>query len=47
MPERITFECGKSDTLWMLVSAGLSMGLSVSSPRIEDIEHAIAKIINY
>jgi hypothetical protein len=47
MPERNTFECRKSDTLWMLVLAGLSMGLSVSSPQIRDVQHAIAEIINY
>jgi hypothetical protein len=47
MPERITFECRKSDTLYMLVSAGLSMGLSVSSPNEEDVGHAIAEIIRY
>jgi hypothetical protein len=49
MPEHITFECRKSDTLWMLVSAGLSMGLSLISPNDVDVDvdHVINVINNY
>jgi hypothetical protein len=45
--ERVTIECRKSDTLWMLVSAGLSMGLSVILPDGKDVERAVEAINNY
>jgi hypothetical protein len=47
VPQRITIECRKSDTLWMLASAGLSIGLSIISPHGEDIDRAIDAINNY
>jgi hypothetical protein len=47
MPERITFECRKSDTLWMLVSARLSMGLSLTSMDREYVVRVIAAINAY
>jgi hypothetical protein len=44
MPKRIIFEGRKSDTLWMLVSAGLSTGFSTISPNIGVVNPAIDEI---
>jgi hypothetical protein len=39
-------EWRKSDMLWTLVSAGLSMSLSIISPNMSDVDRAIAEIDN-
>jgi hypothetical protein len=47
MPELITLEGRKSDTLWRLASAALSMGFSIYSPNISDVDRALVDMNEY